>query len=78
MWVINAVNEYFEGLDKSNYKNGITALEHHYEKCISLDKDYVEKYNLKKNSKIYQAGKLIKSSSYLYFPGGSKYVSPKK
>ena len=41
--VIDAVNEYFEGLDESDYKNGITALEHRYEKCISLDGDYVEK-----------------------------------
>lgn len=41
--VIGAVNEYFEGLDESDYKNGITALEHRYEKCINLDGDYVEK-----------------------------------
>jgi len=41
--VIDAVNEYFEGLDESDYKNGITALEHCYEKCIDLDGDYVKK-----------------------------------
>ncbi|XP_014480070.1 PREDICTED: odorant receptor 45b-like [Dinoponera quadriceps] len=33
--VIDAVNEYFEGLDISDYKNDITALEHRYEKCMS-------------------------------------------
>ncbi|CAH2101194.1 unnamed protein product [Euphydryas editha] len=41
--VIDAVNEYFEGLDESHYKNGITALEHRYEKCINFNGDYVEK-----------------------------------
>lgn len=30
--VIAAVNEYFEGLDESDYKNGVTALEPHSEK----------------------------------------------
>ncbi|XP_033218465.1 uncharacterized protein LOC117173926 [Belonocnema kinseyi] len=34
--VIDAVNKYFEGLDESAYKNGITALEHRYEKYLSL------------------------------------------
>ncbi|CAH2083387.1 unnamed protein product [Euphydryas editha] len=41
--VIDAVNEYFEGLDESHYKNGITALEHRYEKCINFNGEYVEK-----------------------------------
>ncbi|CAH2090560.1 unnamed protein product [Euphydryas editha] len=41
--VIDAVNEYFEGLDESDYKNGITALEHRYEKCINFNGEYVEK-----------------------------------
>ncbi|XP_033231716.1 histone-lysine N-methyltransferase SETMAR-like [Belonocnema kinseyi] len=41
--IIDAVNAYFEGLDESFYKNGITELEHRYEKCISLEGDYAEK-----------------------------------
>lgn len=41
--VIDAVNSYFEELDVSHYKDGITKLEHRYEKCISLSGDYVEK-----------------------------------
>lgn len=41
--VIEAVNEYFEELDESTFKTGITQLEHRYEKCISVDGDYVEK-----------------------------------
>ena len=39
----NAVCEYFEGLDESDYKNGITAFEHRYEKCITFYRDYVAK-----------------------------------
>lgn len=41
--VIEAVNQYFEELDESTFKLGITKLEHRYEKCISLSGDYVEK-----------------------------------
>ncbi|XP_033231526.1 uncharacterized protein LOC117182541 [Belonocnema kinseyi] len=41
--VIDAVNEYFEGLGESVYQNGITALEHRYEKFFSLESEYVEK-----------------------------------
>lgn len=41
--VIEAVNGYFEELDESVYRDGITRLEHRYEKCISLGGDYVEK-----------------------------------
>jgi len=41
--VIEAVNQYFEELDESTFKTGITKLEHRYEKCISVDGDYVEK-----------------------------------
>ena len=41
--VIEAVNGYFEELDKPVYRDGITRLEHRYEKCISLGGYYVEK-----------------------------------
>lgn len=41
--VIEAVNQYFEELDESTFKTGITKLENRYEKCISVDGDYVEK-----------------------------------
>lgn len=37
------INGYFEELDKSHYKVGITALEYRYEKCIRLCGDYIEK-----------------------------------
>lgn len=40
--VIDGVNEYFEALVESDHKNGIIALEYHYEKYINLDGDYVE------------------------------------
>lgn len=41
--VIDAVNEYFEELDESHYKNGITTLKHRYEKCVRLDRNYLKK-----------------------------------
>ena len=41
--VIQAVNSYFEDLDKSLYYSGVTALEHRWVKCIELNGDYVEK-----------------------------------
>ncbi|EFN89348.1 hypothetical protein EAI_07837, partial [Harpegnathos saltator] len=34
---------YFEELDDSHYKQGIEAIEHRWEKCIELKRDYVEK-----------------------------------
>lgn len=41
--VITFVNQYFEDLPESHFKNGITALEHRWEKCISLCGEYIEK-----------------------------------
>lgn len=35
-------NAYFEGLDAQHYKSGIEMLEDRYNKCITLDGDYVE------------------------------------
>jgi hypothetical protein len=38
-----AVVGYFAGLMKNHYRDGIMALEHRWNKCISLKGDYVEK-----------------------------------
>jgi hypothetical protein len=42
--VIAAVEGYFADLKKNHYRNGIMALEHRWDKRISLKGDYVEKY----------------------------------
>jgi hypothetical protein len=41
--VIAAVEGYFADLTKNHYRDGIMALEHRWNKCISLKGDYVEK-----------------------------------
>lgn len=41
--VVDAVNGYFQGLDKNFYKNGMMALEKRWSKCIELGGTYVEK-----------------------------------
>jgi histone-lysine N-methyltransferase SETMAR len=41
--VIAAVERYFADLTKNHYRDGIMALEHRWNKCISLKGDYVEK-----------------------------------
>jgi hypothetical protein len=38
-----AVERYFSDLTKNHYRDGIMALEHRWNKCISLKGDYVEK-----------------------------------
>jgi histone-lysine N-methyltransferase SETMAR len=40
---IAAVQGYFVHLTKNHYRDGIMALEHCWNKCISLKGDYVEK-----------------------------------
>ena len=40
---IVAVEGYFADLTNSHYMDGIIALEHRCDKCISLKGDYVEK-----------------------------------
>ena len=40
---IAAVEGYFEDLTKNHYREGIMALEHRWNKCISLKRYYVEK-----------------------------------
>jgi len=40
---IAAVEGYFADLTKNHYRDGIMALEHRWNKCISLKRDYVEK-----------------------------------
>jgi hypothetical protein len=40
---IAAVEGYFADLTKNHYMDGIMALEHRWNKCISLKGDYVEK-----------------------------------
>jgi hypothetical protein len=39
---IAAVERYFADLTKHHYRDGIMALEHRWNKCISLKRDYVE------------------------------------
>jgi len=41
---IAAVEGYFADLTKNHCRYGIMALEHRWNKCISLKGDYVEKY----------------------------------
>jgi len=41
---IAAVEGYFANHTKNHYRNGIMALEHRWNKCISFKGDYVEKY----------------------------------
>jgi histone-lysine N-methyltransferase SETMAR len=41
--LIAAVEGYFADLMKNHYRDGIMALEHRWNKCISLKGDYVEK-----------------------------------
>ena len=41
---IAAVEEYFADLTKNHYRDGIMALEHRWNKCISLKGDSVAKY----------------------------------
>jgi histone-lysine N-methyltransferase SETMAR len=41
--VITAVEEYFADLKKNHYRDRIMELEHRWNKCISLKRDYVEK-----------------------------------
>jgi histone-lysine N-methyltransferase SETMAR len=40
---IAAVEGYFANLTKNHYRDGIMALEHRWNKCISLKGDYVKK-----------------------------------
>jgi hypothetical protein len=40
---IAAIEKYFGDLTKNHYRDGIMALEHRWNKCISLKEDYVEK-----------------------------------
>ncbi|XP_014288285.1 histone-lysine N-methyltransferase SETMAR-like [Halyomorpha halys] len=37
------LERYFACLEESNFQDGIKALEHRWTKCISLQRDYVEK-----------------------------------
>jgi histone-lysine N-methyltransferase SETMAR len=39
---IAAVERYFADLTKNHYRDGIMALEHRWDKCISVKGDYVE------------------------------------
>jgi hypothetical protein len=39
---IAAVEGYFADLTKNHYRDGIMALEHRWNKCISFKGDYVE------------------------------------
>ena len=40
---IATVERYFADLTKNHYRDGIMALEHRWNKCISLKGDYIEK-----------------------------------
>ena len=41
--MVAAVEGYFADLTKNHYRDGIMALEHRWNKCISFNGDYVEK-----------------------------------
>lgn len=41
--VIQEVNAYFEGLEETHFREGITNLEERWSKCVELRGDYVEK-----------------------------------
>ena len=41
--LIAGVEEYFAGLEESDFRDGIKALEHRWTKCISVQGDYIEK-----------------------------------
>jgi hypothetical protein len=40
---IAVVEVYFANLTRNHYRDGVTELEHRWNKCISLQGDYVEK-----------------------------------
>jgi histone-lysine N-methyltransferase SETMAR len=40
---ITAVERYFADVTKNHYRDGIMALEHRWNKCISSRRDYVKK-----------------------------------
>ena len=42
--MIADVEGYFADLTRNYYRDGIMALEHRWNKCISLKGDYIEKY----------------------------------
>jgi hypothetical protein len=44
--VIAAVEGYFADLTKNHYRNGIMALEHRWNKCISLKGDMLKYKNI--------------------------------
>jgi hypothetical protein len=44
--VIAAVEGYFADLTKNHYRDGIMALEHRWNKCISLKGNYVERIKI--------------------------------
>jgi hypothetical protein len=44
--VIAAVEGYFADLTKNHYRDGIMALEHHWNNCISFKGDYVKKIKI--------------------------------
>ena len=41
--IIAATIEYFKGFDKNYFLEGIKKLEHHYNRCLQLKGDYVQK-----------------------------------
>jgi histone-lysine N-methyltransferase SETMAR len=41
--VTAAVEGYFADLMKNHYRNGVMAMEHRWNKCVSLMEDYVKK-----------------------------------
>ena len=43
---IAAVERYFADLTKNHYRDGIMALEHRWNKCISVKGDYVDKIKI--------------------------------
>lgn len=66
---INAVYTYFEGLDQSLYKNGITALEHRYERYIKLDGDWARNFSLHpRTTEVTGIYILLEMKDFLFIP----------
>ena len=40
---IHAINDWFEQIDEKFFVDGVKAIGRHWEKCIALEEDYVDK-----------------------------------
>ena len=49
--VVTAVEEWVNGNDPDFFTSGLMTLEHHWSKCITLERNYIEKEELYLNRK---------------------------